>query len=141
MNGANTEVLEHENGLVTQGLGLELDSLSLDAHQDFSKSLRNCLLATGNSPSLRNTYIVIFSGDGTPNYKLGDVQNLIAEVGENLKTHVDQWRSRTAPKASASFFQDNEGSYLCRRRCSGACRDPFRLIIPLSCDGRDGEPS
>jgi hypothetical protein len=71
MNGANTEVLEHENGLVTQGLGLELDSLSLDAHQDFSKSLRNCLLATGNSPSLRNTYIVIFSGDGTPNYKLG----------------------------------------------------------------------
>jgi len=60
MNGANTEVLEHENGLVTQGLGLELDSLSLDANQDFSKSLR----ATGDSPSLRNTYIVIFSGDG-----------------------------------------------------------------------------
>jgi hypothetical protein len=126
MNGANTEVLEHENGLVTQGLGLELDSLSLDAIRTFLRAYAQLVILQAYGTPISSFSAVT----ETPNYKLGDVQNLIAEVGENLKTHVDQWRSRTAPKASASFFQDKEGSYLCPRHCSGACRDPFKLIIP-----------
>jgi hypothetical protein len=104
MNAVNTEVVEHENGLVTQGLSSELDPLCLDAHQSF---LRTNMLTYWQLVILQvygTPYVVIFSGasggDETPNYKLGDVQNLIAEVEEILKAHYEQWRSRMAPKAS-----------------------------------------
>ncbi len=62
MNAANTEVVEHENGLVTQGPGSELDSLCLAAHQSFLKAntftyWQLVILQVYGTP-----YIVIFSG-------------------------------------------------------------------------------
>ena len=56
-------------------------------------------------PVFATTYVVIFSGtmsaDESPNYKLGKIKDLAAELNEVLESHYQQWSAREVPKPSA----------------------------------------
>ena len=106
MDTTNIKVVEHENGLVTQGLTPELDSVCRVAHQRFLDantlpSWQLVILQIYGTP-----YVVIFSGasggDESPNYKLGDIENLSDQVEESLRSHYEQWKTRAQHSARSA---------------------------------------
>ena len=104
MEITNVKVVDHNNGLVTQGLTPDLDSQCGVLHQKF---LETNHLTHWQLVILRvfaTTYVLIFSCasgvDEKPNYKLGNIQDVAADISETLESHYQQWSSRILPKDS-----------------------------------------
>ena len=106
MDAINIKLVEHENGLVMQGLTPELDSVCRIAHQKF---LDAHTLTYWQLVILRiygTSYVVIFSGASgggeSPNYQLGDVENLSNQVETILRSHHEQWKNRAQHSARSA---------------------------------------
>ena len=106
MDAINIKVVEHKNGLLIQGLTPELDSVCRVAHQKFLDDhtltyWQLVILQIYGTP-----YVVIFSGasggDESPNYELGNVENLSNQVETILKSHHEQWKNRTGHSARSA---------------------------------------
>ena len=99
MDATNIKVVEHENGLVMQGLTPELDSVCRVAHQQFLDAHTLTYWQLVILQIYGTSYVVIFSGasggDESPNYELGDVKNLSNQVETILRSHHEQWKNRT----------------------------------------------
>ena|ERR1051326_8075308 len=103
MNVVKIGLVEHENGLVTQGLSPELDSICGVTHQDFLKVNTLTYWQLVVLQVYRTPYAFIFSGasgDETPDFTLANIQNLRAQIEEILGSHYERWHSRTSPKTS-----------------------------------------
>jgi hypothetical protein len=102
MEITNVKVVDHKTGLVTQGLTPELDSGCDAIHQKFLEAHHLTYWQLAVLPIFARPYVLIFSCpsgvDEKPNYKLGDIQDLISEVTETLETHHEQWSLRILPK-------------------------------------------
>src|SRR6266576_1774812 len=101
MNAINIELVEHENGLVTQGLSPELNSICGVTHENFLKVNTLTYWQLVVMQVYKTPYAFIFSGasggDETPNFTLGKVQTLRAQIEELLGSHYERWHSRTSP--------------------------------------------
>ena len=101
MNAINIELVEHENGLVTQGLSPELNSICGVTHENFLKVNTLTYWQLVVMQVYKTSYAFIFSGasggDETPNFTLGNVQTLRAQIEEILGSHYERWHSRTSP--------------------------------------------
>ena len=99
MDTTNIKVVEQENGLVTQGLTPELDSVCRVAHQRFLDANALTYWQLVILQIYGTSYVVIFSGasggDERPNFELGDLENLSNQVETILRSHHEQWKNRT----------------------------------------------
>jgi hypothetical protein len=104
MEITNVKVMDHQTGLVTQGITPELDSQCGVIHEKFLEAHQLTFWQLVVLPIFATTYVLIFSCasgiDEKPNYKLGNIQDLAAEVTEILELHHQQWSSRILPKHS-----------------------------------------
>src|SRR5258708_34984220 len=116
MQITNVEVLDHETGLITQGIAPELDSECSLIHQRFLDAHHLTYWRLVILPVFATSYVVIFSGtmnpDESPNYKLGQIKDLAAELNEVLESHHEQWSARETPKPGVRDTRDaaNGGS-------------------------------
>jgi hypothetical protein len=103
MQITNIEILDHKTGLITQGIATELDSDCSAMHQRFLDAHQLAYWKLVILPIFSTTYVVIFSGaidaNETPNYKLGRLKDLDADVKEVLEAHHAQWSARRSPRA------------------------------------------
>ena len=101
MNTINIELVEYENGLVTQGLSPELNSICGVTHENFLKVNTLTYWQLVVLQVYKTPYAFIFSGasggDEIPNFTLGNVQTLRAQIEELLGSHYERWHSRTSP--------------------------------------------
>ena len=101
MKAINIELVEHENGLVTQGLSPELNSICGVTHENFLKVNTLTYWQLVVMQVYKTPYAFIFSGasggDEIPNFTLGNVQTLRAQIEELLGSHYERWHSRTSP--------------------------------------------
>jgi len=99
MDATNIKVVAHKTGLVTQGVTPELDLACRVTHQKFLDAHHLTYWHLVILQVFGTPYVVIFSGasggDESPNYKLGDVQSLPAQIEEILESHHGQWSKRT----------------------------------------------
>ena|SRR5436190_5489398 len=104
MKATNIELVEHDNGLVTQGLSPELDAICGVTHQSFLKANNLALWQLVILKVYGTSYAVIFSGasggDEAPNFTLGNIQNLGAQIEEILGSHYAQRNRRTSQNPS-----------------------------------------
>ncbi len=104
MEITNVKVVDHKTGLVTQGITPELDSQCSVIHKKFLETYQLTYWQLVVLPIFTTSYVLIFSCpsgvDEKPNYKLGNIQDLAAEISETLETHHQQWSSRILPKDS-----------------------------------------
>ena len=104
MEVTNVKVVDHQTGLVTQGITPELDSECGIIHQNFLEAHHLTYWQLIILSIFATTYVLIFSGasgvDETPNYKLGNIKDLVAEVDETLESHHQQWSTRIPLKDS-----------------------------------------
>jgi hypothetical protein len=104
MEITEVKIMDHKTGLVTQGITPALDSQCGAIHQKFLETYHLTYWFLVVLPIFTTTYVLIFSCpsglDETPNYKLANIQDVIAEISEILESHHKQWSSRTLPKDS-----------------------------------------
>lgn len=102
MQVTNIEILDHETGLITQGITPILDSECSTMHQRFLDAHQLTYWKLVILPVFSTTYVVLFSGaidaNETPNYKLGQLNTLATDVNEVLESHHEQWSARRSPK-------------------------------------------
>lgn len=93
MEVTTVKVVDHSTGLITQGIAPEADAECDRIHQEFLKThtLTYWQLVI---PVFSTAHVVIFSGasGGTesPNYKLGNINDLTADVTEMFEAHYKQ---------------------------------------------------
>ena len=103
MEVTNVKVVDHQTGLVTQGIIPELDSECGVIHQNFLEANHLTYWQLIILPIFATTYVLIFSGASgveSPNYKLGNIKDLAAEVNETLESHHQQLSARIPLKDS-----------------------------------------
>jgi len=104
MEITNVKVVDHKNGLITQGLTPELDSQCGVMHQKFLASHDLTYWQLVVVPIFATIHVLIFSCpagvDEKPNYKLGNMQDLAVQISETLESHHQQWSSAISPKDS-----------------------------------------
>jgi hypothetical protein len=102
MEITNIKVVDHQNGLVTEGIAPELDSECNVIHQKFLEAHRLTYWQLVVVAVFATSYVMIFScapGVGEkPNYKLGNMQDFATEISETLEAHHHQWSLKTVPK-------------------------------------------
>jgi hypothetical protein len=86
--------VDHSTGLITQGIAPEADAECDRIHQQFLKTHKLTYWQLVILPVFSTTQVVIFSGasGGTesPNYKLGKITDLTADITEMLEAHYQQ---------------------------------------------------
>jgi hypothetical protein len=94
MEVTNVKVVDHATGLITQGLAPEADSDCDRIHRQFLKTHNLTYWQLVILPVFSTAHVVIFSGASdrseSPNYKLGNIKDLTADVTEMLETHYKQ---------------------------------------------------
>jgi hypothetical protein len=94
MEVTDVKVMDHGTGLITQGLATEADSECDRIHRQFLKTHNLTYWQLVILPVFSTTHVMIFSGasGGTksPNYKLGNTNELAADITEMLETHFKQ---------------------------------------------------
>jgi hypothetical protein len=94
MEVTDVKVVDHSNGLITQGIAPEADLECDRIHQQFLKTHRLTYWQLVILTVFSTSHIVIFSGASggseSPNYKLGNIKDLTADVTEMLETHYGQ---------------------------------------------------
>ena len=104
MEITSVTVVDHKTGLVTQGITQELDLQCGVIHEKFLEAHQLTFWQLVVLPIFATTYVLIFSCpsgvDEKPNYRLGNIQDLVAEISETLETHHQQWSLRILPKDS-----------------------------------------
>src|SRR5580700_10261483 len=94
MEVTNVEVMDHSTGLITQGLAPGADEECDRIHRQFLRTNKPTYWQLVILPVFSTAHVVIFSGasGGTesPNYKLGNINDLTADVTEMLEAHYKQ---------------------------------------------------
>jgi len=94
MEVTNVKVVDHSTGLITQGIAPEADAECDRIHRQFLKTHTLPYWQLVILLVFSTSRVVIFSGasGGTesPNYKLGNISDLTADVTEMLETHYKQ---------------------------------------------------
>src|SRR4051812_23740723 len=100
----DVKVVDHKNGLVTQGLTSELDSQCGVIHQKFLESHELAYWELVVIPIFATIHVLIFSCPAgvneKPNYKLGNMQDLAVQISETLESHYQQWSPAILPRDS-----------------------------------------
>ena len=95
---SNVKVVDHKTGLITLGLAPELDSECGVIHQKFLADHHLAYWQLIILPVFATVHILIFSGasggDESPNYKLGNIEDLGTQVNETLESHHQQCRTQ-----------------------------------------------
>jgi len=94
MEVTNVKVVDHSTGLITEGIAPEADAGCDRIHQQFLKTHMLTYWQLVIVAVFSTAHVVIFSGASggaeSPNYKLGNVNDLTVDVTEMLETHYKQ---------------------------------------------------